>query len=913
MCDAQAAFYAKPTLSQTSQSQNKNTWDKEPEVVNRVLVRTCDISARPLNGTVAEYAGTLDFNSFLAPALFRTSKDDTHRNGGLAIMSGDAVQVVGESHFTIADSRTKSKPQGTSASTMDILPSAISVTSAAIRITPSKLYDWKHGLKSPFFTGSRPEDRFYFRSGMVVSKRTYLYGKTTVYAKLPAFRGAHPRIYMRPASDSFFRPYTFESIQWGEGRHFSLNGFQDDFLERFNGRKSICMLEPSGIEEKERRCLLNCDRLTTQWPFNSEIELVSLETDTAPPELNKVLGPKHQTADNYQENLLPSPRTDLPEGRHVSAVASLTFALPSWKMFTKLFFLKQKEYEEYIMSRKTNWFNEMDSKYITILNYMAKNLALNVFAKDLLEDCKAFTAQYLNYIHPYHVPLTKDTVTVPHLHSVLGTPERLISFLHNVYTRQWLMKKYEKKTGNAESDQGSPKFAPLSAREYGDGYNVGIAKGKEAEFPLDEAMIEQRYNHVHKFSVDWTPNHLKIYHDDVVVLDFDNQNKGDDGTFKGQDGFLSSKSIVPCVPMRLVAELNIGSLNDIHYPNFPDSNVDDMDKYARGIAEGMTFRPIHKLGDADMEEMDKVKPKDDRMSMYILKVEHEPYHSKGSSTDQVSNGDAKCPGDVFVDVETLQKSVKEMREREKSEASESLRGFYVVSRGVSEIEKPERLGKTYAALRERAEKLRSESGVRDSEILNDLISNIEDLEKDINVEIDRRNKKVNPNGSAHPDTNPLLNFAVPLPHANIFWTLEAKKYEKYRQQEMVGGSHDVHNDSEVTPSRLYCAPLPASPCLDLSRFGCPSTSVVEGTAQKINRLRGKTDWRAMDAKEVLSGQLREQFLGQCHPTSSYSLAYLATTSCITQSPELQYVVSMYNPMCHPSCKVEDKGQELEDY
>ena len=184
------------------------------------------------------------------------------------VYTGDSVKVTGTSWFAYKDSF---------------------IASDSICISPSALH-----LEKDEYPGEGAEatkERVFFNSGRLFTKRSFLYGNITVFAKLPVFPGAFPQIYLRPASDEIFAPYTTPSFtnpkaqtdftdtpsrkyhRRGRIRAF---GAQDIFINNYNNLRGICQ-----VAKRSKNGIggLSCERTTTKWPFNGDIQLLNLYTD----------------------------------------------------------------------------------------------------------------------------------------------------------------------------------------------------------------------------------------------------------------------------------------------------------------------------------------------------------------------------------------------------------------------------------------------------------------------------------------------------------------------------------------------------------------------------------------------------------------------------------------------------------
>ena len=209
---------------------------------------------------------------------------------------------------------------------------------------------------------------------------------------------------------------------------------------------------------------------------------------------------------------------------------------------------------------------------------------MHFFTSALLDATSMST--FLNVTNRISNNATHDDIV-----KTLGTPERLHSFIEALGIHQSLRDAYRKTRDKVK------KYKPLVSPEneflspqtsiHGDGYYAGgvsstcLLKNEQgisqerrnyviADQEQNMTLREEYGSKVHKFTVEWRPDTLKIYHDDNLVFDLLSQHQEAD-----EKTPTDLSKLIPCAPMRLVAELQIGSPK--HDSRFP-ANVKEQFK-----------------------------------------------------------------------------------------------------------------------------------------------------------------------------------------------------------------------------------------------------------------------------------------------------------------------------------------------
>eukprot|EP01135_Chromosphaera_perkinsii_P005212 Nk52_evm2s325 gene=Nk52_evmTU2s325 len=1053
-------------------------------------VRTCEVKGLPIRNRFNEQKGkenqkgnvsedgdfsdslgidfwekTVSDNSFLSPAQFKTSSNQ------LAVYSGDAIHACGLQDFYIARQKidTEHDQSDEKGAADKIAASSVAIVPTLLTRTVSGEADTEGGAgnnnsknkKSPrkqvlgckeegdpipetpddlhyFASGPLPYNRKYFQSGALISQRTYLYGNLTIYAKLPFFQGAHPRIYLRPATDHAFAPFTYKEMpeypNHGNGPDttkpllsnlihpgFTVNGFQRDFLDRYNNKKGICVIQEEmadrsggvrleGGTRVQHNTRLDCDRTTTQYPFNGLISIVRGYTDPiVATRTNKV----DYTKDSSFAGPSSSAKEDFPDST-ISAV--LNYAMPAWKYYTASV-LKNRvmdytvqmesnrdeeagpETEEGTNGQENGFYKRqgdtaddsgagnIDDENDQVADGLEKRLKLSsteIKSKqsialpsedEIVADCVAYTLSVLRKTSSAYKNLTPDKVTARHIQQVLGNLERLQAFLQNVYTQDYieyifhqsqrvetasdtwlkdhdwsddnddeqnseLFEKLPKSSSveSAHQSQQNYKVEDVKPKIYGDGYHVGKISQSSSLPSMHKVLAQKDKNNnkqekdtlhyfemVHRYHVQWTPEVLRIFHDQKLMFEIDSTKEK------------HLRKLIPCAPMRLVAELAIGGNYDFSYPVLSYNQAENVrTKTENKLMDRYAMRIFKHLDDAVSHEQNTERPTN-AIALHILKVQYESYtfepaQPTGADTApefeksgaevpidedgaSVKDEDAEmCHGDVYFDWKTVRR--------------ELIQGY---------DDNPGQFKKS-----------------------NDLVQILVKWDRKDWYEYKTKKERAQQKDDAGNTENVHQRFLQKV----LLERLQALKY------------NEVSTSVRNSQAYLYCAPYPAIQCRVAAREGCPAKSALRSSPLYklfISTLYSKTakGIRRGDSMHTLETLQRERegetvngnrhqnsglqrnahatswpsiFLGKCllvkkepmfpeevvgvgsigktmesaaisgkaisdmfanEPQSkrfhsSIALEYLFNTQCISDSQKLKDMIINNNAMCHPT-------------
>eukprot|EP01135_Chromosphaera_perkinsii_P006269 Nk52_evm2s484 gene=Nk52_evmTU2s484 len=481
------------------------------------------------------------------------------------------------------------------------------IASASVKITPQHIAH--HNGDASKTKDSLP---FLFKSGQLVSKRSFRFGTISIHAKIPLFRGAHPYIQLRPSSDEQFSTMTQRSFkdpkqESGSDKKTSVEGFEDEDEDEKEGmldgsqedilldsyaKKGVCKIDSTKggrtMSKKDWNLgVLSCAGFSTKSPFGGEIDILRMFTDPSQSFAKRTRSPFCGTTEDSGQKTFNKEAAESESGNsRVYSLPALHYAFPAWKSGVDSTFLSLFNIDYDIATENIRWYfanadkssipEDIGSDLTFIPSYISAYALQRAFQKE--EERRK--AQYEG--SSKQVPYPMRYMDVDNMVFDGG-------YYRGTVTRDGIgsdpLLAIKRPPADVNGDgQGRARDAHLEGSEdseqpYADAENDTHGY-KDTDLYEDE---------VHVYTLKWMPTYIEWYYDGELVMrqehrtTSDHRVKDQKNDKKGGSHDHHSKKYMPNpVPrgeMRLVIGLAVGSNTDWRYVPGDGDDFHTSEKY----------------------------------------------------------------------------------------------------------------------------------------------------------------------------------------------------------------------------------------------------------------------------------------------------------------------------------------------